>query len=266
MLLPRAGGEGRDAVRAALAVAGLLGVGAVAVIALSPERLVGVVFGQRYASAGALAVPYVLAMALLGVARVLVAHACAQGRARRAVMLLVPVALLHAALIAALGQDAAGVALATLIATATLTAGSAALPLTISLDSVTAFARRRDVLVVTALTAGGLVLRLLATRGIWLDEATSIHDAQMPLGQMLEVMRTSDVHPPLHYVVLWGTVRLLGTGELAVRLPSLIADTALMPLLYVVGRDVYDRREGYAAAALGAVAPFAVWYAQEARM
>ena len=49
-------------------------------------------------------------------------------------------------------------------------------------------------------------------------------------------------------------------------LPSLIAATALVPLLYVVGRDIYDRRAGFAAAALGAVAPFAVWYAQEARM
>jgi O-antigen/teichoic acid export membrane protein len=266
MLLPRAGGQGRDALRAALAVAGLLGLGAVAVVALSPERLVGLVFGERYASAGAVAVPYVLAMALLGVARVLVAHACATRRARRAVALLVPVALLHVALIFVLGDNAAGIALATLIATATLTAGAAALPLTISLGGVAAFARRRDVLAVAALAAGGLALRLVATRGIWLDEATSIQQAEMPLAHMLEILRTTDVHPPLHHLVLWVTVRLLGTDELAVRLPSLLAATALVPLLYVVARELYDRRAGYAAAALGAVAPFAVWYAQEARM
>ena len=266
MLLPRAGDQGRDALRAALAVAGLLGLGAVAVVALSPGQIVGLVFGDRYASAGAVAVPYVLAMALLGVARVLIAHACATRRARGAIALLVPVALLHVALIVVLGDDAAGIALATLIATTTLTAGAAALPLTFSLAGVVAFARRRDVVLVTALAAAGLTLRLVATRGIWLDEATSIHQAQMPMSQMLEVLRTTDVHPPLHYLVLWVTVRLLGTGELAVRLPSLIAATALVPLLYVVGRELYDRRAGYAAAALGAVAPFAVWYAQEARM
>jgi hypothetical protein len=266
MLLPRAGGEGRDALRAALAVAGLLGLGAVAVIALSPERLVGLAFGDRYASAGAVAVPYVLAMALLGVARVLVAHACATQKARRALALLVPVALLHAALIVVLGDDAAGIALATLIATATLTAGAAALPLTISLSGVAAFARRRDVLAVAGLAVAGLTLRLVATRGIWLDEATSIQQAEMPLNHMLEILRTTDVHPPLHHLVLWVTVRLLGTGELAVRLPSLIAATALVPLLFIVARELYDRRAGYAAAALGAVAPFAVWYAQEARM
>jgi hypothetical protein len=257
MLLPRAG---RDALRAALVVATLLGLGAVAVIAVAPGPLVGAVFGGRYESVGALAVPYVLAMALLGVARVLVAHACAGRSATRAVALLVPIALLHAALVVALGDDAAGVATATLIATTTLTAGAAALtvarPVTI----------RRDVVAVAAIAAGGLGLRLLATRGIWLDEATSIHQAQMPLSEMLHNLRTTDVHPPLHHILLWCTVRLVGDGELAVRIPSLLAATAMIPVLYGAARDIYDKRAGMAAAALVAVAPFAVWYADEARM
>jgi uncharacterized membrane protein len=88
----------------------------------------------------------------------------------------------------------------------------------------------------------------------------------MPLSQLLETLRTTDVHPPLHHLVLWVTVRALGTGELAVRLPSLLAVTALIPLLYAAGRDIYDRRAGLTAAALATVAPFTVWYAQEARM
>jgi uncharacterized membrane protein len=109
-------------------------------------------------------------------------------------------------------------------------------------------------------------VRLASSRGIWLDEATSIWQAQMPLGRLLETLRTTDVHPPLHHLVLWVTVRVLGDGELAVRLPSLLAATALVPLLYAAGRDIYDRRAGLVAAALAAVAPFTVWYAQEARM
>ena len=68
---------------------------------------------------------------------------------------------------------------------------------------------------------------------------------------MLETLRTTDVHPPLHHLVLWLTVHVLGTGELAVRLPSLLAATALVPALYAAGRDLYDRRAGLAAAALG---------------
>jgi 4-amino-4-deoxy-L-arabinose transferase-like glycosyltransferase len=198
-------------------------------------------------------------MALLGVARVLVAHACAGQAARRAVILLAPVALLHAGLILALGDNAAGVATATLVTTATLTAGAAALTMpriTIS----------RQVLIVGGIALGGLALRVIATRGIWLDEATSITQAQMPLGGMLDNLRTVDVHPPLHHILLWGTLRLIGDGELAVRVPSLIAGTAMIPVLYAAATELYDRRAGMAAAALAAVAPFAVWYADEARM
>jgi Dolichyl-phosphate-mannose-protein mannosyltransferase len=259
---PAAGAAGREALGAALAVAAVLGLAAVAVVALSPARLVAGLFGARYEAVGAIAVPYVLAMALLGVARVFVAHACAEGRHRGALVLLVAVVALHVGLIVALGDDAAGVATATLAATATLTAGAAAL----TLPDPLALLRRRDVALVAGLAVAGLAVRLLATRGIWLDEATSIHQAGMPLGVMLDSLRTTDVHPPLHHVVLWGTVRLLGTDELAVRLPSLLAATALVPLLYAAGRDIYDRHAGIAAAALGTVAPFAVWYAQEARM
>jgi uncharacterized membrane protein len=112
----------------------------------------------------------------------------------------------------------------------------------------------------------GLLLRVLATRGLWLDEATSVQQAQLPFARMLDQLRTTDVHPPLHHAVLWVTVRLLGTSEFAVRLPSLIAMTALIPVLYAAGREIYDRRTGLAAAVLGTVAPFTVWYADEARM
>ena len=66
----------------------------------------------------------------------------------------------------------------------------------------------------------------------------------MPLPQMLETLRRTDVHPPLHHIVLWVTVRVLGTSELAVRTPSLLAATALIPVLYAAGRELYDRRGG----------------------
>ena len=259
MLLPRAG---RDALRAALGVAFVLGLAAVAVVAVSPGGLVSLVFGGRYEQAGALVVPYVLAMAMLGVARVFVAHACASNGARRAVFVLAPVALLHLVLIAVLGDDAAGVATATLISTTVLTAGTAA----IALPRPLAVRIPREAVWVAAIALGGLVLRLLATRGIWLDEATEIHQAQMPMSDMLANLRTIDVHPPLHHIILWGTVRLLGTGELAVRVPSPIAATAMIPLIHAAARDIYDRRAGMAAAVLASVAPFAVWYADEARM
>jgi uncharacterized membrane protein len=126
--------------------------------------------------------------------------------------------------------------------------------------------RHRTWVIVGGLIAAALVVRLLLVRGIWVDEAISIHQAQMSLPDMLDNLRDTDRHPPLHYLLLWGTVRLFGDGELAVRLPSIIAGAALVPALFLCGRELFDRRTGLVAAGLAACAPLAIWYAQEARM
>jgi uncharacterized membrane protein len=124
---------------------------------------------------------------------------------------------------------------------------------------------RSDLTAVLVLVMVGFGLRLLVTRSIWLDEAISIRQAQLPFNEMISQL-AGDVHPPLHHAVLWATVRLLGTGELAVRMPSIVAGTLLIPALYGAGRDLYDRRVGLVAATFGTVAPIVIWYSQEARM
>jgi uncharacterized membrane protein len=122
------------------------------------------------------------------------------------------------------------------------------------------------VAVVGLLTAGGVWLRLLITRGLWLDEASSVMQAQRSFGAMLHSLETTDVHPPGYFALLWGWVRIFGSGPLSVRMPSIILGALLVPILYFIGRDLYDRRTGIVAALFGAVSPQLVWYSQEARM
>lgn len=122
-------------------------------------------------------------------------------------------------------------------------------------------------LVVAAFTLAGLGVRLLVTRGIWVDEAFSVHQAQLPFHEMLDSLQRTDRHPPLHYAVLWLVVHVFGSdNELVVRAPSIVAGALLVPVLFLCGRELHDRRTGLVAAALGAVAPLVVWYSQEARM
>lgn len=120
--------------------------------------------------------------------------------------------------------------------------------------------------ILVGILIAGLILRLLLPRGIWLDEAISVHQAHLGLGEMFENLYYGDRHPPLHHLTLWLTVHVFGDGELAVRLPSLIAGTLVMPALYELGRELYDRRTGLIAAAFGAASPLLIWYAQETRM
>jgi uncharacterized membrane protein len=126
--------------------------------------------------------------------------------------------------------------------------------------------RNTALLVLGVIVVAGLALRLAVPRGIWLDEAISIHQAHLSLHDLFSNLYHGDRHPPLHHLALWLTVKVFGDGELAVRLPSLIAGTLVIPALYELGRELYDRRTGLVAALFGAVSPILIWYAQEARM
>ncbi|MFG2042824.1 glycosyltransferase family 39 protein [Dactylosporangium sp. NPDC048998] len=116
------------------------------------------------------------------------------------------------------------------------------------------------------IVAVGALLRLVPLRSVWLDEAISIGQARLPYLTMLHDLRSADVHPPLWGSVLWLDIRVFGEGPLAVRVPSLIVGILSIPLVYLVARELYDRRAGVAAALLTAVSPIAVWYSAEARM
>jgi len=122
----------------------------------------------------------------------------------------------------------------------------------------------------TAVVVGSMVvgagIRLDVPRGLWLDESFSVAQARMGYGALIHNLVTTDVHPPLYFTFLWATVRLIGHGDFAVRVPSIIAGVVLIPLMYLLGKEAFDRRTGAVASVIAAFAPFLVWYSQEARM
>ena len=126
--------------------------------------------------------------------------------------------------------------------------------------------RNTALVVLVGLILAGLALRLAVPRGIWLDEAISIHQARLSLHGLFRNLYYGDRQPPLYHLTLWVTIRAFGDSEFAVRLPSLIAGTLVIPVLYELGRELYDRRTGLIAAAFAAVSPLLIWYSQEVRM
>ncbi len=73
-------------------------------------------------------------------------------------------------------------------------------------------------MIVIALTGVGLVLRFLQVRGIWVDEAISVHQAHMSLPGMLANLRETDNHPPLFFLALWATLEGTGVKHIGPRL------------------------------------------------
>ena len=98
------------------------------------------------------------------------------------------------------------------------------------------------------------------------DEAFSVLFASRSLADLLGQLRAAEPHPPLYYVGLHLWMRLAGDGELAVRLPSILAGALLVPLVYALARAWAPGAPAVLASLLVAVNPFLLWHSQDARM
>ena len=119
-----------------------------------------------------------------------------------------------------------------------------------------------------AITLLAAVLRLatLDLQSFWYDEAfTPVHVLHPSLFSTLRSVSHTENTPPLWYLLAWADSRVLGTGEIALRLPSALAGIATVPVAWAIGRELADRRAAIVCAALVAVNPLLVWYSQEAR-
>ncbi len=119
-----------------------------------------------------------------------------------------------------------------------------------------------------ALTLLAAILRLstLDLQSFWYDEAfTPIHVLHPSLWVTLRSVVHTENTPPLWYVLEWADARVLGTGEIALRLPSALAGIATVPVAWAIGRHLGERRTTITCAAFVAANPLLVWYSQEAR-
>jgi hypothetical protein len=89
-----------------------------------------------------------------------------------------------------------------------------------------------------------------------------VHDRS--LGHVFSVVHDTEKTPPLGFVLGW----LFARGPdapMLMRLPSLAASVATVPLLYLLGRRTVGRGAGIVAAAWFALSPFEIFYGTEAR-
>ncbi len=111
-----------------------------------------------------------------------------------------------------------------------------------------------------------LQLTFLGRQSLWYDEAFSLAVARAGWPTFWAALLSDGVHPPGYYLLLRAGLRFFGDSEFALRFPSVLAGTLAVPLIYRLGQVLGGGRWGLAAALLLALNPFALWYAQEARM
>ena len=111
----------------------------------------------------------------------------------------------------------------------------------------------------------GMLLRLtrLGAQSIWIDEGMTIawigEIESVGWGSLLD-----NIHGPLHAAAIY-LVSRVSMDEWWLRLPSAVAGTLAIPAVARMGRCLWSPRVGLTAAALLAVSPFALYYAQEVR-
>ncbi len=119
---------------------------------------------------------------------------------------------------------------------------------------------------VAAITAAGLLLRIPSFNdSLFADEVgTYFVVTSHSLGQVIDLTRTFQLNPPLYLILAWFTEKL-GDPAQTLRLVSLLAGTAAIPLTYLVGLYTVGRRAAISGAALIALSPFLIFYSTEAR-
>jgi 4-amino-4-deoxy-L-arabinose transferase-like glycosyltransferase len=126
----------------------------------------------------------------------------------------------------------------------------------------------RPFFVGAALVLGlGAALRLanLGTHGLWYDEilTAQVRTLSTP-GEVFGILQVWGDHTPLAFFVSWAA-RGLGGDEWAVRLPYALAGIGAVVALAWLARALLPLRGAIFAGVLMSVAPFAIYYSQEAR-
>lgn len=125
------------------------------------------------------------------------------------------------------------------------------------------------VVLVVAATLIGLVLRLpWIGDSLYGDELSSFYVVTgHSFGQVLHLLNghTTELNPPLYFVLAWLSEQVAGSSVESLRFISLLSGVAIIPLTYLLGRWTVGSRAGLVGAAAAALSPFLIFYASEAR-
>jgi uncharacterized membrane protein len=115
------------------------------------------------------------------------------------------------------------------------------------------------------LLAFGLRLYLLDDANVNWDEGYSNWIVTLPVADLIETT-ARDIHPPLYYLTLDGAKDLWGEGELVIRMPSVLAGTVAVALVFALGKAAGGFAVGALAMLLMALARSQIDVSQLARM
>ena len=119
-------------------------------------------------------------------------------------------------------------------------------------------------LALECLLALTLALLFIGRESFWLDEALSVFIAKRSWPSMTQLLAHREANQGLYYIFLHFWLHL-GSSEAIVRGLSAVFAVATVPVMYLLGKQLFDKRVGLMAGLLMATNGFWLQYAQEAR-
>lgn len=113
--------------------------------------------------------------------------------------------------------------------------------------------------------AAALRFYLLNNQSLWSDEGNSAALAARSLASITQDT-ANDIHPPLYYWLLHLWTGIFGSSEAGLRSLSAVLGVLLVLATAELGRRLFHSVAGLLAGLVAAIAPFQVYYSQEARM
>jgi hypothetical protein len=103
-------------------------------------------------------------------------------------------------------------------------------------------------------------------QSFWIDEAQAFYFVDHPFMETVKLLISPENNGPLYFVMLWGWQRLTGPSDFAIRYLSDLCSALTIAVVWQLARTWFGRRTAGWAGLLLAVSPFAIWFAQEAKM
>lgn len=119
------------------------------------------------------------------------------------------------------------------------------------------------------LTGVAFLLRTatLSSQSLWRDEVDAIRFSGWSLRDLVTGLFQTGHNGPLYFLLLSPWRYLTGDSEFVLRFPSAVFGTLMVPLGYILTRQMgFSRRSGLLVSLLLATSPYLIWYGQEAKM
>jgi hypothetical protein len=115
----------------------------------------------------------------------------------------------------------------------------------------------------------GLILRFynIDYQSIWLDEIHTMNESnpETKLSELYDAIMTGEQMPPLYFYILYFIFKVFGYTTFVARLFSAILGILSIYGIYILGKELINKKVGLISALILTINPFHLYFSQEAR-